>query len=46
MAALVGYGQLSQLEDSPYHGISADEFIDALVTMLTDAHVMPPVRTH
>jgi AcrR family transcriptional regulator len=46
MAALVGYGQLSQLEDSPYRGISADEFIDELVSMLTDAHVVPPVREH
>ena len=46
MAALVGYGQLSQLEDSPYRGISADEFIDELVAMLTSAHVVPPVRAH
>lgn len=46
MAALVGYGQLSQLEDSPYRRIPADEFIDELVTMLTDAQVMPPVREH
>jgi AcrR family transcriptional regulator len=46
MAALVGYGQLSQLEDSPYRGISADEFIDELVSMLTAAHVVPPVREH
>ena len=46
MAALVGYGQLSQLEDSPYHGLPADDFIDALVTLLTSAKVMPPVREH
>ena len=29
MAALVGYGQLSQLQDSPYFGLPADAFIDA-----------------
>ena len=46
MAALVGYGQLSQLEDSPYRGISADEFIDELVAMLARAHVVPPIRQH
>jgi hypothetical protein len=46
MAALVGYGQLSQLEDSPYHGLPADDFIDALVNLLTSAHVTPPVREH
>jgi len=46
MAALVGYGQLSQLEDSPYRQIPADEFIDELVAMLTSAHVVPPVRDH
>ncbi len=46
MAALVGYGQLSQLEDSPYRGIPADEFIDELVAMLTNAHVVPPIREH
>jgi AcrR family transcriptional regulator len=46
MAALVGYGQLSQLEDSPYRGIPADQFIDELVAMLTSAHVVPPVRKH
>ncbi len=46
MAALVGYGQLSQLDDSPYHQIPADEFIDELVAMLTSAHVTPPVREH
>ena len=46
MAALVGFGQLSQLEDSPYRHIPADEFIDELVAMLTSAHVVPPVREH
>ena len=46
MAALVGYGQLSQLDDSPYRGVSADAFIDALVELLVDANVMPPVREH
>jgi AcrR family transcriptional regulator len=46
MAALVGYGQLSQLDDSPYRQIPADEFIDELVSMLTRAHVVPPVREH
>ena len=46
MAALVGYGQLSQLEDSPYRQIAADAFIDELVNMLTSAHVAPPVRKH
>jgi hypothetical protein len=46
MAALVGYGQLSQLEDSPYRRIPADEFIDELVAMLTSAHVVPPLREH
>jgi AcrR family transcriptional regulator len=46
MAALVGYGQLSQLEDSPYRRIPADQFIDELVAMLTSAHVVPPVREH
>lgn len=46
MAALVGYGQLSQLEQSPYCGIPADDFIDALVELLTDAGVTPPVRRH
>jgi hypothetical protein len=46
MAALVGYGQLSQLEDSPYYGLPADDFIDALVELLTSAHVTPPVREH
>jgi AcrR family transcriptional regulator len=46
MAALVGYGQLSQLEDSPYYDLPADDFIDALVELLTSAHVMPPVREH
>jgi AcrR family transcriptional regulator len=44
MAALVGYGQLSQLEDSPYRQIAADDFIDELVAMLTEANVAPPVR--
>ena len=37
MAALVGYGQLSQLQDSPYFGLPADAFIDALVDLLTSA---------
>jgi AcrR family transcriptional regulator len=46
MAALVGYGQLSQLEDSPYHDLPADAFVDALVDLLTSAHVTPPVREH
>ena len=46
MAARVGYGQLSQREDSPYRQIPADEFIDELVAMLTSAHVVPPVRQH
>jgi AcrR family transcriptional regulator len=46
MAALIGYGQLSQLEDSPYRNIPADEFVDELVAMLTSAHVAPPVREH
>jgi AcrR family transcriptional regulator len=46
MAALVGYGQLSQLEDSPYYGLPADEFIDALVMLLTSAQVTPPLREH
>jgi AcrR family transcriptional regulator len=46
MAALVGYGQLSQLEDSPYHRIAADDFIDALVELLTNAGVTPPLREH
>jgi len=46
MAALVGYGQLSQLEDSPYYDLPADDFIDALVELLTSAHVTPPVREH
>lgn len=46
MAALVGYGQLSQLEDSPYRHIPADEFVDELVAMLTSAHVRPPLREH
>jgi AcrR family transcriptional regulator len=46
MAALVGYGQLSQLEDSPYRRISADDFIEELVSMLTDAGVVPPLRAH
>jgi AcrR family transcriptional regulator len=46
MAALVGYGQLSQLDDSPYREVPADEFIDALVTLLTTAQVTPPVREH
>jgi AcrR family transcriptional regulator len=46
MAALVGYGQLSQLEDSPYRNIPANEFVDELVAMLTSAHVAPPVREH
>jgi hypothetical protein len=46
MAALVGYGQLSQLDNSPYQGVPADEFIDELVSMLTSAHVVPPVREH
>jgi len=44
MAALIGYGELSQLEDGPYHDIPADEFIDVLVDLLTGAGVMPPVR--
>src|SRR3954453_20389404 len=44
MAALVGYGQLSQLEGSPYRDLSADAFVDALVEMLVDARVTPPVR--
>ena len=46
MAALVGYGQLSQLDGSPYRGLSADAFIDALVELLVAADVMPPVREH
>jgi len=46
MAALVGYGQLSQLEDSPYCGLPADDFVDALVELLTGANVMPPIRQH
>ena len=46
MASLVGYGQLSQLEGSPYRGLSADAFIDALVELLVAADVMPPVREH
>jgi AcrR family transcriptional regulator len=46
MAALVGYGQLSQLEDSPYFGVAADDFIDALVELLTNAGVTPPLREH
>jgi AcrR family transcriptional regulator len=46
MAALVGYGQLSQLDDSPYRGLPADEFVDALVQLLTSAHVTPPLREH
>jgi AcrR family transcriptional regulator len=46
MAALIGYGQLSQLEDSPYRNIPANEFVDELVAMLTSAHVAPPVREH
>jgi AcrR family transcriptional regulator len=46
MASLVGYGQLSQLEDSPYSQIAEDDFIDALVELLTSAQVTPPVRKH
>jgi AcrR family transcriptional regulator len=46
LAALVGYGELSQLPDSPYHELPADDFIDALVDLLVRAHVMPPVREH
>jgi AcrR family transcriptional regulator len=46
MAALVGYGQLSQLDDSPYRGLPADDFIDALIRLLVDADVTPPVREH
>jgi AcrR family transcriptional regulator len=46
MAALVGYGQLSQLQDSPYRDLPADDFIDALVELLTTADVMPPIRKH
>ena len=46
MAALVGYGQLSQLEGSPYRGLSANAFNDALVELLVAADVMPPVREH
>lgn len=46
MAALVGYGQLSLLDDSPYRAIAPDVFIDELVGMLTDADVVPPVRQH
>lgn len=46
MAALVGYGQLSQLDDSPYRDIPADEFVDELVAMLTSARVTPPLREH
>src|SRR3954452_13153330 len=46
MAALVGYGQLSQLEDSPYYDLPADDFIDALVGLLTRAQVTPPLREH
>jgi AcrR family transcriptional regulator len=46
LAALVGYGELSQLSDSPYHELPADDFIDALVDLLVRAHVMPPVREH
>jgi len=43
---LVGYGQLSLLEDSPYRGLPADDFIDALVDLLTSADVTPPIRKH
>jgi AcrR family transcriptional regulator len=46
MAALVGYGQLSQLQDSPYFDLPADDFIDALIDLLTSAQVTPPVRDH
>jgi AcrR family transcriptional regulator len=46
MAALVGFGQLSQLEDSPYYDVPADAFVDALVDLLANAHVAPPVREH
>ncbi len=46
MAALVGYGQLSQLDDSPYRDIPADAFVDVLVDLLTSAGVTPPVREH
>ena len=46
MAALVGYGQLSQLDGSPYRDLSPDAFIDALVDLLVAANVMPPVRKH
>jgi AcrR family transcriptional regulator len=46
MAALVGYGQLAQLEGSPYRDLSADAFVDALVDLLVGANVMPPVREH
>ena len=44
MAALVGYGQLSQLDDSPYRDVPADDFIDALIDLLTSAGVTPPTR--
>jgi AcrR family transcriptional regulator len=46
LAALVGYGELSQLPDSPYHELPADDFVDALVDLLVSAHVTPPVREH
>ena len=46
MAALVGYGQLALLQDSPYNGLPADTFIDALVDLLTTAQVTPPLREH
>ena len=46
MAALVGYGQLAQLQDSPYNGLPADAFIGALVDLLTSAQVNPPLREH
>ena len=44
MAALVGYANLSELEDSPYHDIAADDFIDSLVELVEAAGVLPPTR--
>jgi AcrR family transcriptional regulator len=44
MAALVGYANLAGLEDGPYHGIAADDFIDSLVELVEAAGVLPPTR--
>jgi AcrR family transcriptional regulator len=44
MAALVGYANLAELEDSPYNNIAADDFIDSLVELVTAAGVLPPTR--